>query len=158
MTCYVRMIFTMLCFLTLALSGCGGKRVPAVEPVSPYAGYECPRLFEEMGHKIGQAKMLFVNVEDEDTAGKLGKGALTGAAGAAMASGLILTPLGWLLAGGLMVSGASKMIDGIAHEDLSDNEKRVLVNYKKEYDEMREIALQKKCDYYQIPRWDVEKK
>ncbi len=143
--------------LALLLPACGGsKKVAASTPyVSPYADYDCPRLFDGMQHVVGEAKYLFTNPEDEDTVGKVGKGALVGAAGAAMASALVLTPLGWVLAGGLMLGGAKQIVDGVAHEELSDAEQQRLVAYKGKYDEMREIAHEKKCDYSKIPGWKV---
>lgn len=140
--------------LIFMLAGCGGKTASAPY-VSPYAKHDCPRLFKEMEHTIGEAKYLFTNTEDEDSVGKAGTGVLMGAAGAAMASSLVLTPLGWVLAGGLMLGGASDVVDGIAHDELSDAEQRRLVAYKGQYDEMRKIATEKKCDYYKIPVWDV---
>ena len=151
-----RTILLLVFVSSLVLSGCSTSTVKQEQ--SEYLSYDCPRLFEAMEYKVGEANMLFVNPEDEDSVGKMGSGALTSAAGAALASSLILTPVGWVLAGGLMLSGAGQMVDGLAHEELSDEEKSRMVQYKNEYNEMREAALAQKCDYYGIPKWDVSTK
>jgi hypothetical protein len=139
----------------LALVGCGGGSHAAYKP-DPYAGYDCKRLAAEMEHRVGEANLLFTNYEDEDSAGKIGGGVLAGGAGAAMASSLILTPLGWVLAGGLMLAGASKIVDGVAHDDLlSDAEKRKLRSLEGEFIKLKKEAIRKECDYDAIPKWDV---
>ena len=138
-----------------ALSGCGGG-VAAVKPEPPkYADYDCSRLFKAMEYKVDEANLLYTNYEDENSAGKVGTGILSSAAGAAMASSLILTPVGWVLAGGLMLGGASQMLDGMSHDELSDAEQSQLRRHQAEYEEMRKVAMEKKCDYYAIPKWDV---
>ena len=138
------------------LTGCGAGS--STVKVSPYASYDCDRLFKAMEYKVSEAKILYTNYEDEDSAGKIGSGVLKAGTGAALASALILTPAGWILAGGMMLAGASDMMDGVAHSELSDAEERQLFRYGQEYGEMRKEALKKKCDYYSIPLWDVSPK
>ncbi len=116
-----------------------------------YADYDCQRLLKAMEYKANEAKALFTNHEDEESVRKVAGGVVSAGVGSAMASSLILTPLGALIAGGLMLGGTFQALDGLGHEELSDAEKHKLRAYKIEFEEMKQKAIQKKCDYYAIP-------
>ena len=148
------LVFVIFCFSLV--SGCSSKVIDA--PKSKYAGYDCKQLFDAMAYKVNEANLLYINREDEDSISKFGSGALGTAAGAAMASSLILTPLGWVLAGGLMVAGAGSMVDALDHDELSDSEKSKLHAYETEFNEIRDIAIEKRCDYYSMPVWDISER
>ena len=139
----------------LTLAGCGGGAAYEPIPPDPYAGYDCEKMFAAMDHKVGEANLLYINYEDEDVASEIGTGVAAGAAGTALATSLVLTPLGWVLAGGLMVAGASSILDGLDPDELSNEEHRKLAAYEREYNEMRDRAIGMQCDYTAIPLWDV---
>lgn len=137
--------------LALLLSGC--VTTPAEE--NKYALYDCQRLLKAMEYKVNQANLLFTNYENEESLRKIGGGAVQAEVGSAMASSLILTPLGVLIAGGLMIGGTLNALDGLNHDELSDKEKANLRIYEMDFAEMRQKAIQKKCDYYAMPLWDI---
>jgi len=124
----------------LLLSGCTAP--PA--KVNQYTSYDCQRLLRAMEYKVNEANLLFTNHEDEESLRKIGGGALKAGVGSAMASSLILTPLGALIAGGLMIGGTVDALDGLVHDELSAEEKQKLRIYALQFDEMKQTAIQKK--------------
>ncbi len=145
----MRVHFLRITLLALALLLSGCVTPPVKE--DKYADYDCQRLLKAMEYKTNEAKALFTNYEDEESIRKVAGGVVSAGVGSAMASSLILTPLGALIAGGLMLGGTFQALDGLGHEELSDAEKVQLHTYKTEFEEMKQKAIQEKCDYYSIP-------
>lgn len=46
-----------------------------------------------------------------------------------------------------------KSVDG--KNELSESEEEQLAKYKREYDDIKSLAIANKCDYYNIPKWDI---
>ena len=146
---------TLIILSVIIFTGCSTTENTKQKYKEFYSNYSCDKLFKSMDYKVSEANILYTNIEDENSTKKVGGGALGVAVGTAMASSLILTPLGWILAGSLVLDGAADMIDGMDHSELSDSEKIMLREYRKEYEVIKEIAIKKKCDYYNIPKWDI---
>ena len=128
----------------LALSGCAGKALPK----DAYGGYTCEQLLKAMEYRVESARRLNPNDIGTDVALGVGGGLASGA-GLGM---LALGPVGWGVAGVLLMVGGE-----VAMEELDKSEKK-RIQYKEtkeRYDKMREQALNKKCDYYAIPEWDA---
>ncbi|MGV0005013.1 MAG: hypothetical protein ACNYPG_00005, partial [Candidatus Porifericomitaceae bacterium WSBS_2022_MAG_OTU9] len=74
----------------------------------------------------------------------------------AMATTLLLTPLGWALAGVMMLGGAGQMVDAVDHDaELSDDEHRTIAFHNATFVSLRQDAIGKDCDYKAMPRWQV---
>ncbi|SMN01883.1 hypothetical protein SPONN_177 [uncultured Candidatus Thioglobus sp.] len=145
----------LIILLGIIFTGCTRAQNTKQKYKELYSAYSCDKLFKSMDYKVSEANILYTNAENENSITKVGIGGLGVAAGTAMVSGLILTPLGWILAGSLALGGVAGMIDGIDHSELSNSEKITLREYRKEYEAIKEIAIQKKCDYYNIPKWNI---
>ncbi len=139
---------------SVLLAGCGGAQVK--QPADPYASYDCEKLFEAMTYQVDEANLLYTNGENEESLSKFGWGTVQAGAGAAMATTLLLTPLGWALAGAMMLGGAGQMADAVDHDaELSDEEHRTIAFHNETFASLRQDAIGKDCDYKTMLRWQV---